>query len=122
MSSELITIKEIPAGDSVSYGYTWTAPTDSRLGLVSLGFADGLPRAGSNIGTVTLREHAVPVVGRIAMDQFVIDISAVTAEVGDVISVWDTADSVLIWANASGRHPLSLVPGLSWRVERSWIT
>ena len=121
VSAELVAIKTIPAGDSVSYGYTWTAPAESRIGLVSLGFADGLPRAGSNTASLTVAGHEVPIIGRIAMDQCVVNLSGVDAQVGDVVSTWETVESVTVWANAARRAPLSLVSGLSWRVERSWI-
>lgn len=122
LSSEVVATKMIASGEHVSYGYSWTAERETRLGLVSLGFADGLPRAGSNQATMTLAGKRVQVVGRIAMDQCVVDITDTTAEVGDIATVWDTRESLAEWAECSARDPLSLVSGLSWRVERSWVS
>ena len=122
VTAEIVATKSIGIGEHVSYGYTWTAERDTRLGLVSLGFADGLPRAGSNRATMTLAGKRVPVVGRIAMDQCVVDITDVTVSTGDVATFWDSVESLKEWAQYSSRDPLSLVSGLSWRVERSWVS
>lgn len=118
---EIVALKTVPLGESVSYGYTWSAERDSTVALVSLGFADGIPRGGSNRCHVTLADSRVPIIGRIAMDQFVIDATNVTATVGDRVSLWGTPESIREWSDASAREPLSLVAGLTWRVERSWI-
>lgn len=118
---ELIALKSIAAGETVSYGNTWTAQRSTQLGLVSLGFADGLPRAGSNHASMTVGGVSVPVVGRIAMDQSVVDLTQLTVAVGDSVSVWDTPESSRTWADIARRNPLSLLSGLSWRVERRWV-
>ncbi|MFM2412748.1 MAG: hypothetical protein RLZZ587_1081 [Actinomycetota bacterium] len=122
LSGEIVAIKSVASGDTVSYGNTWAATRASTLALVSLGFADGLPRGGSNVGLMTVGAHTVPVVGRIAMDQCVLDITDISDEVSAVARVWDSAQSVETWATASRRDPLSLVSGLSWRVERRWTS
>jgi alanine racemase len=122
LSAEIVAVKHIAAGEHVSYGYTWTADRSSQLGLVSLGFADGLPRAGSNVATMTIEGHRVPVVGRIAMDQCVVDITDLSVTVGSTVSLWDSVDSIAEWSTCARRDPLSLVSGLSWRVERSWVS
>ena len=121
LAGEVVALKSIAAGESVSYGYTWTAATQTELALVSLGFADGLPRHGSNSGTMTIDGNNVPVVGRIAMDQCVLDVTGHTVTLGERAHVWDSTESLNQWAMASGRDPLSLVANLSWRVEREWL-
>ncbi len=122
MSGEVVAIKSVVTGDTVSYGNTWAAQRDSTLALVSLGFADGLPRGGSNIAHMTIGAHTAPVVGRIAMDQCVLDITDIPADISEVAQVWDSVESLEAWANASRRDPLSLISGLSWRVERRWMS
>ncbi|WP_314719348.1 alanine racemase [uncultured Actinomyces sp.] len=78
LEAPLVQVKRIPAGQAVSYGGTWTAPTDRWLGLVPLGYADGVPRAASGTGPVTVLTASGPyrtrVVGRVCMDQLVIDL------------------------------------------------
>ncbi len=119
---EVVAMKNIVAGDSVSYGYTWTATRDTQLALVSLGFADGLPRRGSNRVHATVAETSRPQVGRIAMDQLVIDITDVPTAVGDTVTFWDHQSPLSEWVEAFGGEPLSLVSRLGIRVERRWLT
>jgi len=77
--------RTVPAGTTVSYGATFKTSRTSRLALVPLGYADGYSRALSNVGKVLLRGGFAPVVGRVCMDQFVVDATATGAEVGDEI-------------------------------------
>lgn len=120
LSGEIVAVKEIQRGDAVSYGYTWTAERATQLALVSLGFADGLPRAGSNTCSFVVGQAVAPIVGRIAMDQCVLDVTGLNVSVGDIATTWTTSENTASWASASGREPLSLVAGLTWRVEREW--
>jgi alanine racemase len=69
-------VKEIPAGRSVSYGGTWTAPRTTRLALVPLGYADGYPWTLSNRAEALIRGRRVPVRGRVCMDQLLLDVTA----------------------------------------------
>ncbi|NKE63185.1 alanine racemase [Lentzea sp. PSKA42] len=71
--SHVALTKRIPAGESVSYGMTWTAQTDTTLALVPAGYADGVPRALSGRMEVLLEGMRRPVVGRVCMDQIVVD-------------------------------------------------
>ena len=122
LSGEIVALKTIDAGEPVSYGNTWIAQRESTVGLVTLGFADGLPRAGSNRASMTVNGAVVPVVGRIAMDQCVVDLTGHSVIVGAIAQTWDSLASVSEWSTAAARDPLSLVSGLSWRVERTWTT
>jgi len=65
--------KRVPAGESVGYGGTWTAPTDTTLALVPVGYADGVPRALSGRFDVWLAGRRRPAVGRVSMDQIVVE-------------------------------------------------
>ena len=67
------------AAPPVGYGHTWTAPGPTTLGLVPLGYADGLPRAASGRAEVLVRGRRRPLVGRISMDMAVVDLGAATA-------------------------------------------
>jgi alanine racemase len=73
--TQVVNIKKIYAGDTVSYGRTWTAPHDTYIGVLPLGYADGLPRLLSGRDFyVVIGGEKYPLVGRICMDQCMIDL------------------------------------------------
>ncbi|WET80333.1 alanine racemase [Amycolatopsis sp. QT-25] len=71
--SSVVLTKRIPSGESVSYGHTWTAERDTTLALVPVGYADGVPRSLSGRMDVLLAGKRRPVVGRVCMDQLIVD-------------------------------------------------
>ncbi|SIN94559.1 alanine racemase [Carnobacterium alterfunditum] len=70
-------IKEVPAGQSISYGRTYTTTKDSIIATIPVGYADGFSRALSNKGHVTLNGHKAPIVGRVCMDQTMVDLTEI---------------------------------------------
>jgi alanine racemase len=87
-------VKRIEAGESVSYGHTWTASRDTNLALVPAGYADGVPRALSGRMDVWLGGQRRPVAGRVCMDQVVVDCGDFSPSAGDEV--------VLFGAGAAG--------------------
>jgi alanine racemase len=86
--ARLVQIQEVPAGASVSYGGTWTAETNARVGVVAVGYADGFRRGLSNRGVMLVHGQRVAVVGTVCMDLTLIDLSQVPrANVGDVVTL-----------------------------------
>ena len=84
--SSIVFIKKMKKGDSLSYGRTWVAPEDTTIATLPIGYADGLPRRLSNTNfKVLINEKLYPVVGRICMDQFMVDIGNNNTEV----KLWD---------------------------------
>lgn len=84
-------IKEIPAGRTVSYGREFTAPAPTRIANVGIGYADGYDWAFSNKGEMIIRGQRVPVIGRVCMDQLMLDITTVEdAAIGDIVTVVGT--------------------------------
>ena len=75
LKARLARVSEVPAGEGVSYGLTWRATEASRVGLVPVGYADGWRRAIGSRGCVLIRGVRCPIVGRIAMDQFMVDVT-----------------------------------------------
>lgn len=67
-------VKRVRAGESVSYGRTWSAPRDTWIATVSVGYADGFSRLFSNNGRVLIRGRSYPIVGRVSMDQTMVDL------------------------------------------------
>lgn len=128
LKTELIGLRAAAAGTGVSYEYTHVAERDTLLGLIPFGYADGLPRGLSGTGT-TAQVHGVacPIVGRVAMDQCVIDLGelvarGIEAQLGDeVVLFGDPAAGrppVEAWAQAIGTINYEIVAGIGSRVAR----
>ncbi|MDO9379535.1 MAG: alanine racemase [Nocardioidaceae bacterium] len=121
LRARLASVKQVPAGTAVSYGHTWTAPRATTLGLVPVGYGDGLLRGASGSGRVLTAAGLRPVVGRICMDQCVVDLGDVAAARGDeVVILGDVAGapSAEDWAEASGTIGYEVVTRLGGRIAR----
>ena len=127
LKTTIANCKEVPAGQGVSYGLRYSTTEPTTLALVPLGYADGVPRVGTG-GPVWVDGTVYPVVGRIAMDQMVIDLGRT--------GVAGTADSFLgkeavlfgpsgfpsvdEWAQASGSINYEIITRISGRVQRRY--
>ncbi len=120
---EVVALKRVPAAAGVSYGYTYRTSEPTTLALVALGYADGVPRLASNRARVLVGVATFPLVGRIAMDQFVLDVGDAAIDLGaDAVLFGDPArgePSALDWAGWTERDPLALTAGIASRVVRS---
>ena len=86
LHSRIVHLKTVPAGTSLGYGRTFTTTRDSRIATIPIGYADGFQRAHSNNGSVIVRGHFAPVVGRISMDLVILDVTEVASlELGDTV-------------------------------------
>jgi alanine racemase len=122
--SEVVALRRVPAGTGVSYGYTHRTGADTTLALVPLGYADGIPRhASGRVAGVRINGDLYPVVGRIAMDQFVVDVDGDVA-VGDEVVVWGDGGTWPFpldadeWATLAGTIGYELVTRVGPRVRR----
>ena len=77
LKSHIVMLKEIKAGTSVSYGATWTAPKDTMVATIPVGYADGYMRLLSGRGYVLIRGKKAPILGRVCMDQLMVDVSRI---------------------------------------------
>ncbi|UYN83333.1 MAG: alanine racemase [Microcella sp.] len=122
LSADVVGVKRVPAGSGVSYGYLHRTTAPTTLALVPLGYADGVPRATQG-ASVRIGDAVVPVIGRVAMDQFVVDAGDAQVAVGDRAVLWgDPAQgdpSVDDWADAAGTISYELVTRLGRRVHRT---
>jgi alanine racemase len=122
LESEVIQLKQLRPGDGVSYNHTWVATEDTTVALVPLGYADGIPRAASGRAKVALNGQHFPVVGRIAMDQFVVDLGGYDASLGDTVTVWGNpalgAPHADEWADWAGTIGYEIVTRVGHRVSR----
>lgn len=122
LSARVAGVKRVPAGSGISYGYLHRTTAPTTLALVPLGYADGAPRAALG-APVAIGGRLHRVVGRIAMDQFVVDVGDASVAVGDEAVLWgDPAEgepSVDDWADAAGTIAYELVTRLGRRVRRT---
>ncbi|GAA1946871.1 alanine racemase [Amycolatopsis minnesotensis] len=114
--SSVVLTKRIAAGESVSYGHTWTAAKDTTLALVPAGYADGVPRALSGRMEVWLGGKRRPVAGRVCMDQFAVDCGDDEPEIGaEVVLFGDGASggpTAREWADTLGTIDYEIVTGM----------
>lgn len=123
LKSHITYIKELKAGTPVSYGGTYTAPKDIRTATVPAGYADGYPRSLSNKGWVLIRGRRASVIGRICMDQFMVDVSEIPdACVGDEVTLIGKDGKEMIsmeeMGDLSGRFSYEFACDISKRVPR----
>ncbi len=119
---EVVAVKHVTAGAGVSYGYSYRTQSPTTLALVALGYADGVPWLASNRTTVQIAAALRPLVGKIAMDQLVVDCGDDIPELGSETVLFGDpatgAPSALDWATATERDPLQLTSGLGARIRR----
>ena len=115
-------VRRVPAGQGVSYGYTYRTEGETTLALVPLGYGDGVPRAASGGAAVRIGGATFPVAGRIAMDQFVVDVGDHPVAVGDEAVLFGDptlgAPPVEAWADAAGTINYEIVTRIGPRVPR----
>ncbi len=117
-------VKTVKAGESVSYGCTYTAERDMTVATVPIGYADGYPRVLSDKGLGFVAETVVPVIGRVCMDQMMLDVSGANVKEGDVVTLFGggspiTLDNV---AKIAGTISYELMCGMSRRVQRVYLS
>lgn len=126
LTAPLVSVRAVAAGTGVGYGHTWTAPVATRLGLIPLGYADGLPRAATGRAAVLVTGVRRPLVGRISMDSAVVDLgSDSTVEIGDIVTVFGPgtgarahAPTTADWARWADTLEHEIVTGLGPRIAR----
>ncbi len=120
LRARVIDLRDVLPGETVSYGATWTAPTPRRVATLASGYADGYRRHLSNAGVVLINGARCPVLGRVTMDMVMVDVTAVSCELGDVATLLgaDGQDelSVETVAGLAGVSPYELLTGLAQRV------
>jgi alanine racemase len=88
--ASVVNVKRVPKGQGVSYGYGYTTQRETTLVLVPFGYAEGMPRVSQN-HKVLIQGGLYPVVGRVAMDQFVVDVSDAEVKIGDEVVIFGDA-------------------------------
>ncbi|MBC7297579.1 MAG: alanine racemase [Demequina sp.] len=111
VSSQIILVKDVPAGHGVSYGHEYITTFRTTLGLVSAGYADGVFRAAGSVAEVAVKGRRYRIAGRVCMDQFVIDLGPATEVcVGDEVTlIGPDGPSASDWAEAVGTIDYEIV-------------
>ena len=112
-------IKLVPAGDSIGYNRHGRAEKDMRIGIVPIGYADGLSRLlGNGNGKFYVNGQQVPVVGDICMDMCMLDLTHVEAAEGDTVVIFDAEHDIADIAKACQTIPYEIMTRVSQRVKR----
>jgi alanine racemase len=117
--ARLALVKRIPAGAGVGYGHTWIAPDDTTVGLVPLGYSDGIPRA-SNGAWVSVAGRRAPVIGRVAMDQFVVHLGEAVPVGTEVEVLGPNAMDAEEWGHSAGTIGYEVVTRIGSRLPRHY--
>jgi len=123
LKAKLNLVKEVKAGSSVGYGGTAVLKSDTKLGVVALGYADGIPRSTNNLAGVFVDKKRAPIIGRVSMDQFVVDLGITsTAKTGDEVIVFGDGSNgeytVDEWAKAANTINYEIITRIGPRVPR----
>lgn len=126
LKSHISYVKEVDAGVPVSYGGTFVTERKTRVATIPAGYADGYPRQLSNRGRVLIRQKSAPILGRICMDQFMVDVTDIPeAEALDEVTLLgaDGAQRITVeeLGALSGRFPYEFVCDIGKRVPRVYM-
>ncbi len=91
MKTRVVQVKTLPAGESISYGCTYTTERETRVATLCAGYADGVTRVLSNDGEVLIKGKRAKIIGRVCMDQFMVDVTHIPeVEAGDTATIFGT--------------------------------
>lgn len=125
LRSQVSHVKELRAGDRVSYGLRYALPRDARIATVPIGYADGVPRnLGATGAEVVVRGRRCPIAGTVTMDQLMVDVGDLPVEVGDAVTLLgadgDASVTAEEWAERLGTIGYEIVCGIGPRVPRHY--
>jgi alanine racemase len=120
LKSTVVLIKKIKKGESVSYGRTWTAEGDTLIGILSVGYADGLPRLASNKWQVVIGDELYPLVGRVCMDQCCVNLGnkTETKRWDEAVIFGSSGHDAAALAKITGTIPYEITCNVNKRVPR----
>jgi alanine racemase len=120
--AEVAQTRDVPAGTGVSYGHRYVTERATRLALLPLGYADGLPRAGTNKAPVELGGQRFTASGTICMDQFLIDVGDAEVHVGDQAVIFGKGGpTARDWANACGTIGYEITTRIGTRLAKRFV-
>jgi alanine racemase len=125
LRSHVALAKRLAAGEGVSYGHQYTTKSPTTAALVPMGYADGIPRAATNVGPLAINGERFTISGRVCMDQFVVDIGDAQIEAGDPVVLFgpgaDGEPTAQDWADATDTIHYEIVTRIGARVPRAYV-
>ncbi|MDF3148839.1 alanine racemase, partial [Streptomyces sp. T21Q-yed] len=122
LSASLSLVKRVPGGHGVSYGHHYITPGETTLGLMPVGYADGIPRQASGSSLVLVDGKLRTIAGRVAMDMFVLDLGGDEPPAGSEALLFGPGDrgesTAMDWAQAAGTISYEIVTRIGTRVPR----
>ncbi|MGA8846807.1 MAG: alanine racemase [Nocardioides sp.] len=123
--ADLALVKHVEAGDSVSYGQVWTATAPTTIGLVPVGYGEGVPVHASNVAAVSIGGKRRPIRGRVCMDQILVDLGGDEPPVGSDVVLFgapgDARPTAQDWAEACGTINYEIVTRMGGRMTRRYV-
>ncbi|MGH1563568.1 alanine racemase [Mumia sp. DW29H23] len=124
LRTALALVRRVPPGTGVSYGHTYVTKRETTLGLIPVGYGDGLLRAASNTASAWVNGQTVAIAGRVCMDQVVLDLGDTPARRGDEVVLFGPGDRgeplAEDWAQAAGTIGYEVVTRLGGRIVRRY--
>ncbi|HET9066666.1 MAG TPA: alanine racemase [Gemmatimonadales bacterium] len=118
LRARIVALRAVQPGDTVSYGATWEASRSTTIATLSVGYADGVHRTLSSVGSVEIGERRCPIVGRVTMDFTMVDIGDVPVEIGDVATLFGGMITLDEQAANAGTIAYELLTSLGHRLPR----
>jgi alanine racemase len=120
LKAEVHLVKRVPAGSPVGYGGTEKTSRDTKLAIITIGYSDGIPRNTTNAAGVFVAGAKAPIIGRVSMDQFVVDLGPDSdAKTGDIAEIFGPLGySIDDWAGAAGTINYEMITRIATRVPR----
>ena len=123
LQSHIVYLKEVPAGTPISYGGTFVTQRNTKIATIPVGYGDGYPRKLSNCGSVLVKGKRAPIIGRVCMDQFMVDVTDIKdISYQDVVTLIGDSDGERITmeeiGDLSGRFNYELACDLGKRIPR----
>lgn len=124
LKSRIVYVKMVSANQEISYGGTYITARDTQVATVCIGYGDGYPRSLSNVGSILVNGQKAPILGRVCMDQFMVDVTDVKGEVcvGDIVTLIGQDEKMTIsmeeLGELSGRFNYELACDIGKRVPR----
>jgi alanine racemase len=118
LSSKLVAINRVRAGQAIGYAATWVCPEDMDVGVIQIGYGDGYPRSARSGTPVLVNDRRAPIIGRVSMDLVTVDLREhADAKIGDPVILWGRGLAVEEIAECAGTIGYELVCGMTRRVR-----
>jgi alanine racemase len=122
VTAPIVALRDIDAGESVSYCATWRATTPRRIATIAAGYADGIPRSAGNRVAAHVAGQAAPIVGVVTMDMAMLDVTGLSCAVGDEVELLGASSATVAeFAGAAQRSPYEVLTALRSRLPRTHL-